>query len=115
MHVFSSMSVDIVVVMTLIMIMINESIITDSIGIFENGVLTSKGVVADEIQVINLNAKNNISAVESFCHHVSISACTIEECLTKLTGFTSALASSSNVTTVTLPSVAAAMSDVEPF
>ena len=43
----------------------NDSIITDGIGILENGVLTCNGVIADDIQAINVNVKNNLSVGES--------------------------------------------------
>ena len=33
----------------------NDSIITGGVGILENGVLTCNGVIADDIQAINLN------------------------------------------------------------
>ena len=43
----------------------NDSIITDGVGILENGVLTCNGVIADDIQAINLNVRNNITAGQS--------------------------------------------------
>jgi hypothetical protein len=43
----------------------NDSIITDGIGILENGVLTCNGVIADDIQAVNVNVKNNLSVGES--------------------------------------------------
>lgn len=43
----------------------NDSIITDGVGILENGVLTCNGVIADDIQTINLNVRNNITAGQS--------------------------------------------------
>lgn len=43
----------------------NDSIITDGVGILENGVLTCNGIIADDIQAINLNVRNNITAGQS--------------------------------------------------
>lgn len=43
----------------------NDSIITDGVGILENGVLTCNGVIADDVQAINLNVQNNITAGQS--------------------------------------------------
>ena len=42
-----------------------ESISDGDGGVLENGVLTCNGVIADDIQAVNVNVKNNVSVGES--------------------------------------------------